>query len=111
MPKLYDSELRVKESKRDLNTELLESLRDLKSGRVGRVTMLKKGGSIVESGATKARFAAGMSQSKFATMLGVSVCTLQDWEQGRRQSDGAAQSLIAIATQRPDVFREVLSRA
>jgi putative transcriptional regulator len=50
----------------------------------------------------------GLSQQKFADMLGVSARTLQDWEQGRRKPTGAARSLLAIAAKRPDVLREVL---
>jgi len=42
-------------------------------------------------------------------LLGVSVRTLQEWEQGRRAPSGAARSLLHIAAQRPDVFRDVLS--
>lgn len=48
----------------------------------------------------------GLSQSEFAKLLGVSVRTLQDWEQGRREPSGAAQTLIAIAERRPEVLRE-----
>jgi putative transcriptional regulator len=52
----------------------------------------------------------GLSQQKFADMLGVSARTLQDWEQGRRRKPtGAARSLLAIAAKRPDVLREVLA--
>ena len=51
----------------------------------------------------------GLSQQKFADVLGVSARTLQDWEQGRRKPTGAARSLLAIAAKRPDVLREVLA--
>jgi putative transcriptional regulator len=46
-----------------------------------------------------------LSQAQFAQLLGVSVRTLQDWEQGRREPSGAAKTLIRIATRRPDVLR------
>ncbi len=39
-------------------------------------------------------------------MLGVSLRTLQEWEQGRRQPSGAAKTLIAIAERRPEVLRD-----
>lgn len=47
-----------------------------------------------------------LSQSKFSDLLGVSVRTLQDWEQGRRQPSGAAKTLIAIADRSPKVLLE-----
>jgi putative transcriptional regulator len=56
----------------------------------------------------KARLKVGLSQAEFAKLLGVSKRTLQEWEQGRRQPTGAAQSLLKIAVERPDILREVL---
>ena len=50
----------------------------------------------------------GLSQADFARLLGVSVRTLQDWEQGRRSPTGAARSLLLVAVKRPKVLREVL---
>jgi putative transcriptional regulator len=48
-----------------------------------------------------------MSQSEFARLLGVSVRTLQEWEQGRREPSGAARSLIRVEQERPEVLREL----
>jgi putative transcriptional regulator len=55
-----------------------------------------------------ARARTGLSQARFAAVLGVSTRTLQEWEQGRRKPTGAARALLAIAAKRPKVFREVL---
>jgi len=44
----------------------------------------------------------GLSQSKFAGMLGISVSTLRNWEQGRRKPEGAARVLLRIAAKYPD---------
>ncbi len=41
------------------------------------------------------------SQSEFALMIGVSVSTLQNWEQGRRTPDGPARALLKIAKENP----------
>ena len=52
----------------------------------------------------------GLSQAKFAELMGVSVRTLQDWEQGRREPSGAAKSLIWIAQERPDVLVQLFAK-
>ena len=55
--------------------------------------------------AADARAKVGVSQSEFATLLGVSIRTLQDWEQGRREPSGAAKTLLRIAMRSPDAVR------
>ena len=49
----------------------------------------------------------GLSQSRFAELLGVSVRTLQDWEQGRRVPSGAARTLLLIAHKNPRALLDV----
>ena len=49
------------------------------------------------------------SQSEFALMIGVSISTLQNWEQGRRRPEGPARALLKIAAERPDAVIEALS--
>jgi putative transcriptional regulator len=41
------------------------------------------------------------SQSEFALMIGVSVATLQNWEQGRRRPEGPARALLKVAAENP----------
>jgi putative transcriptional regulator len=48
------------------------------------------------------------SQSEFALMIGVSVSTLQNWEQGRRTPEGPAQALLKIAAANPDAVAQAL---
>ena len=48
------------------------------------------------------------SQSEFALMIGVSLGTLQNWEQGRRRPVGPARALLQVAAQNPDAVREAL---
>lgn len=55
----------------------------------------------------EARNRVGLTQSVFAKLLGVSVRTLQDWEQGRRNPSGAAQTLLRIAMLHPETLREL----
>jgi len=51
----------------------------------------------------------GKSQSEFARMIGVSVATLQNWEQGRRHPDGPARALLRVAAANPKAVAEALA--
>ena len=51
----------------------------------------------------------GKSQSEFARMIGVSVATLQTWEQGRRHPEGAARALLRVAAANPDAVAAALA--
>jgi putative transcriptional regulator len=51
----------------------------------------------------------GKSQSQFALMIGVSVSTLQNWEQGRRRPEGPAEALLRVAAAAPDVVEKALA--
>jgi len=55
----------------------------------------------------KIRNGFGLSQSQFAALLGVSVSTLQNWEQGRRKLRGAAQVLLQVAAKHPETVWDV----
>ena len=81
--------------------DLLESVRQMKAGKAARTTV------VTPTAAAEARAKVGVSQSEFAAMLGVSVRTLQDWEQGRREPSGAAKTLLKIAARTPDAVRAV----
>ena len=48
------------------------------------------------------------SQDEFALMIGVSVATLQNWEQGRRTPDGPALALLRVAARNPRAVAEAL---
>ena len=94
---LTDTQLAAWEASRDLEAELLESVRQVKRGE----------GTVVYSPVIAARKNSGLSQTQFAKLLGVSVRTLQGWEQGRKQPSGAARTLIALAQRHPDILREL----
>lgn len=49
-----------------------------------------------------------LSQAKFADMLGISVSTLRNWEQGRRKPEGAARVLLRVAAQYPNAILSVV---
>lgn len=88
---LTDVELEKYEAKRDIGAELIQAIREMKAGQ----------GRVVTSPVIEARKKTGLSQSKFSALLGVSVRTLQGWEQGRKQPSGAARTLLAIASTNP----------
>lgn len=91
-------------TKRDIGQEILDSINEMKAGSVGRVHVY-----ITADQIKAVREKVGVSQSSFAAMLNVSTRTLQEWEQGRRQPNGPARSLLAIAAKRPEVMQEVFA--
>lgn len=80
---------------------LLEAVRDLKAGRAARVFVPDGKGGLLRSEVARARLASGLTQQKFAALLGVSLRTLQEWEQGRKHPSGAARTLLKIAGSNP----------
>jgi putative transcriptional regulator len=87
--------------RRSIGQEILGGIRQLKRGRYGRVVTVPSVGSVRER--------TGLSQPRFAGLLGVSVRTLQEWEQGRRAPSGAARTLLLIAAKNPRALRKVAS--
>ena len=85
--------------KRDIGAEILQGLREIKRGEHGRVITVPDVGTV--------RAKTGLSQARFAELLGVSVRTLQDWEQGRRAPSGAAKTLLRIAANNPQALLDV----
>lgn len=54
------------------------------------------------------RYKLKQSQMEFATMIGVSVATLQGWEEGRHRPDGPAQALLRVAARNPKIVAKAL---
>ena len=91
---------------RDIGEEILEGIRELKSFKKGRVKLRTR--NLNEPSPAKAiREKLKLSQSAFASLMGVSPRTIQDWEQGRREPQGPAKSLLRIAEQHPEIFLEI----
>jgi putative transcriptional regulator len=86
-------------AKRNIGLEILAGIREIKRGEHGRVVNIPSVSSVRER--------TGLSQARFAQLLGVSVRTLQEWEQGRRIPSGAARTLLLIAQKNPRALLEV----
>ena len=88
-------------------TELLESVRE--GGAIMRGEKEPSRKFVVETPNVKhIRERYQLSQSEFATLLGISVKTLQNWEQGRRTPRGAARILLQVAAKHPDALWDVV---
>ncbi len=83
----------------ELGQKLLAAAREMAAGT----------GRVVHSPIIAARTASGLSQAQFAVLLGVSVRTLQEWEQGRREPSGAARTLLRVAQSHPEILRELVA--
>lgn len=114
-------------AQRDLNAELRKSIADMKEGRWARKTEFTKradGGwrrriilsdgtvekdEIVPAGdwALVARAGTGLSQAQFAKLIGVSLRTLQEWEQGRKRPSGPAAALLRLVARDPQAVVEL----
>ncbi|MDP2605527.1 MAG: helix-turn-helix domain-containing protein [Deltaproteobacteria bacterium] len=101
MRKMTEKQLAKWEKSRNIGQEILQGIRDIKAGRVGR--RYTTGSYPI----VRAREKSGLSQAKFAALLGVSVRTLQDWEQGRREPNAAAKTLIKVAELHPAILRKI----
>jgi putative transcriptional regulator len=86
-------------NRRNIGREILEGIRQLKRGEPGCVVKVPS--------VTRIREKTGLSQPRFAALLGVSVRTLQEWEQGRRAPSGAAGTLLLVADKNPRALLEV----
>ena len=93
-------------SDRNLGAEILAGLDEIKQFKKGNLALRTQ--ELSEPSAPQViRLKLKMSQSAFAGLMGVSVRTLQDWEQGRRELQGPAVALLRIAEQHPEVFSQL----
>ncbi len=94
-------------SNRDIGQEILEGIQEIKAYKAGKTT-LKTGELKSPSAPKEIRAQMKLSQSAFAGLIGVSLRTVQDWEQGRREPSGPAKTLLRIVEQHPEVLRELV---
>lgn len=91
-------------------TALLESVGP--AGRIRRGTLRPGRRTVFKPADVKAvRAKLQQSQAEFALMIGVSVSTLRNWEQGRRTPDGPALALLRVAARDPQAVVEALHGA
>ena len=102
MSKMTEKQLAKWEKTRNIGQEILQGIHQIKAGRMGRRF------TVDSYAIVRAREKSGLTQAEFAKLLGVSVRTLQDWEQGRREPNAAAQTLIKVAEKHPNVLRELV---
>jgi putative transcriptional regulator len=128
MAKLSEKKLAAWEKTRDLNAELSQAVQEMKRDKWARKTdfimqpdgsvrrvITRRNGTIEKDEiipaekvqVAAARAATGLSQAAFAKLLGVSVRTLQEWEQGRKIPSGAAATLLKVASRHPEVLQEL----
>ncbi len=93
-------------SERDIGLEILEGIREIKAYKAGEIDLRTR--ELSEPSDPKViRAKLHLSQAAFAGLMGVSLRTVQDWEQGRREPSGPAKSLLRIAEQHPEIFMQL----
>ena len=95
--------------KRDAFELLVRSVRQ--AGRIRRGARASRSFSYAPADVKAIRSNLGKSQSEFALMIGVSVATLRNWEQGRRMPDGPALALLRVASAEPKAVTRALRGA
>ncbi|MBI4663259.1 MAG: helix-turn-helix domain-containing protein [Verrucomicrobia bacterium] len=92
--------------RKELFDELLESVKQAAAIEGGQMKPSRVFAVNRKNEVARVRSRLGLSQSKFAALLGISANTLKNWEQGRRQPTGAAKVLLKVAERHPKAVLE-----
>jgi putative transcriptional regulator len=93
-------------ARRDIGQEILDGIQEIKAYKAGEGNLvIHRLKEPAPPQVIRARMK--LSQAAFAGLMGVSIRTVQDWEQGRRKPSGPAVALLRIAEQKPDVFSDL----
>jgi putative transcriptional regulator len=93
--------------KDELFNELVSSVRE--GGRILRGKAKPSRKFVIETpDVKKIRANYKLSQNEFAALMGISVSTLRNWEQGRRTPEGSARVLLQVAAKHPEVIWDVV---
>jgi putative transcriptional regulator len=96
--------------KEELFKELVASVREGGAILRGEIAPSRKFG-VDKTIVKQIRVNYRLSQGQFASLLGISVATLQNWEQGRRVPKGAARVLLQVAAKHPETVWDVVKPA
>ena len=102
---MTSKKITARDAGRNIGDELLRAIRDVKGGKYGAKYQVEVNDVV------KARLKSGLCQAQFAAVLHISPRTLQQWEQGRRQPSGAAETLLKIVFRHPEVLQEIAAAA
>jgi len=94
-------------TKREIVQEILDGLKEIKAHKSGNGKTFVTRKLKDPSHANVIREKLNLSQDAFASLMDVSIRTVQDWEQGRRKPQGPAKSLLRVAEQHPEVFTDL----
>jgi putative transcriptional regulator len=94
---------------KDFTALLEESLTEMLAVERGQMQPTRRTVLDEASNALNTRNQLHLSRPKFAKMIGVSVRTLENWEQGRSKPNGAARALLRVAAYAPDVVLKALN--
>ena len=93
-------------ARRNLAMELIEGIEEIRAWKRGEVKLKSTTVELPRAAdVPQIRKALGYSQQEFAALMGVSVGTLRNWEQARREPHGAARSLLLVASSNPAAVR------
>ena len=92
--------------KKELFDELLQSVKEAAAIEKGKAKPSRTLEVKTANDVVRVRTKLGLSQTKFARLLGISEDTLQNWEQGRRRPAGPAKVLLKVAARHPEVILE-----
>ena len=95
--------------KDELFQELLQSVREMGAITRGEAEP-SRAAELTIPDVKQVREELGFSQTEFARVLRVSVGTIRNWEQNRRQPTGPARVLLTIVQQQPDVLKLVVTK-
>jgi len=94
-------------TKRDIGKEIIAGLEEIKAWKRGEKKLRVMTVDLPRaSDVATIRKQLGLSQEQFASFMGVSVATLRNWEQKRREPRGPARSLLLVAAKKPRAVRE-----
>jgi putative transcriptional regulator len=99
-------------SKRNIGKEIIQGLEEIKAWKRGELKLTTHTVELPKAADVPAiRKELGLSQPEFAGFMGVSVGTLRNWEQERREPHGPARALLLVASKQPAAVRAAFDAA